>query len=451
MYDNINEIIIESSDKTHPSYEFKDEPIQLVYIEDGMIEPTTDAINMLTALKDQKISVLSINGPLSSGKSSLANKILNKNMTGFKSGEKTQGIWIWGNPIKLENGTKLLVLDFQGLNKNDDENISHKLFILSVLLSTCLIYNTSGELNDSIINDFVYYTDLTNKINLYADKNDKLNNIDNLKEYFPELIFINDKSDKDSIKDTIEKNPLCDKVLKLFEKRDYINSQNIDELIEKIQKEIKFKVLDNNIIDGDDLFGLLQNFIDFMNDGETPIIHSALENVLLSKAKNQSEGILEEFRTSFNKKITYPMSITTIYKIYFELQQKAIGDFCKKVDKIISPVQTGEYMPSNVPIAASGLFAAKKQAQALQNQNALLIDRIGQAKQQTANQRAQSSNIDSNKFLPSFRKYRTTLKTMSNEIHKLSTKYQSPIVDSKDQIKTDTGSSIDEDTDEILY
>ena len=140
MYDNINEIIIESSDKTHPSYEFKDEPIQLVYIEDGMIEPTTDAINMLTALKDQKISVLSINGPLSSGKSSLANKILNKNMTGFKSGEKTQGIWIWGNPIKLENGTKLLVLDFQGLNKDDDENISHKLFILSVLLSTCLIY-----------------------------------------------------------------------------------------------------------------------------------------------------------------------------------------------------------------------------------------------------------------------------------------------------------------------
>ena len=38
------------------------------------------------------------------------------------------------------------------------------------------------------------------------------------------------------------------------------------------------------------------------------------------------------------------MSITTIYKIYFELQQKAIGDFCKKVDKIISPVQTGEYI-----------------------------------------------------------------------------------------------------------
>ena len=344
MYDNTNEIIIESSDKIHPAYEFKDEPIQLVYIEDGMIEPTTDAINMLTALKDQKISVLSINGPLNSGKSSLANKILNKSMTGFKSGEKTQGIWIWGNPITLENGTKLLVLDFQGLNKEDAENISHKLFILSTLLSTCLIYNTTGEINDAVINDFVYYTDLTNKINLYSDKNDKLNNIENLKEYFPELIFLNDKSDKDTLKETLEKNPSCEKIFQLFENRSYMNSQNIEELIEKIQKGIKHKVLDNNIIDGDDLFGILQNLIDFMNDGETPIIHSALENVLLSKAKNQSEGILEEFRATFNKKVTYPMSITTIYKIYFELQQKAIGDFCKKVEKILSPTQTGEYI-----------------------------------------------------------------------------------------------------------
>ncbi len=108
-------------------------------------------------------------------------------------------------------------------------------------------------------------------------------------------------------------------------------------------------------------------------------------------------------------------------------------------------------MPSNVPIAASGLFAAKKQAQALQNQNALLIDRIGQVKQRTANQRAQSSNIDSNKFLPSFRKYRTTLKTMSNAIHNLSTKYQSPFVKNNDRIQGEAGSSKDEDTDEIWF
>ena len=343
MYDNVNEIA-EPQEKDHPPYEFKEEPVQLVYIEDGMIEPSTDAINLLSALKNEKISILSINGPLSSGKSLLANSIINKSSDGFKTGEKTKGIWMWGNPITLENGTKLLIFDFQGLEKEDAENISHKLFILSVLLSSCLIYNTRGEMNDNIINDFVYYTDLVNKIHVYQDKNDKLNNIDNLKEYFPDLVFVNNKAEQDSIKDSIEKNPLCEKACRLFENREYINSQNIQDLVEKIQKGIKYKVLDNNIIDGDNLFGLLQNYIDFMNDGEIPVIHSALENVLLSKAKNHSEFVLEEFIRTFNKKITYPMSITTIYKIYFELQQKSIADFCKKVEKILSPTQTGEYI-----------------------------------------------------------------------------------------------------------
>ena len=344
MYDNINEMNIEPPEKPHISYEFKEEPVQLLKIEDGMIEPTEDAINFLTALTNEKISILSINGPLSSGKSQLANTIINKSSGGFKTGEKTEGVWMWGSPITLENGNKLLVLDFQGLNKEDPENISHKLFILSVLLSTCLVYNTNGEINDSLINDFVYYTDLSNKINLYADKNDKLNNIDNLKEYFPELIFVNNNLDKDTIKDTLEKNPLCEKVFKLFENRTYLNTQNIQELSDKIKKGIKHKVLDNNIIDGDSFFGLLQNYTDFLNDGETPTIHSALENVLLSKAKKKAERVLEEFRITFNKKITYPMSITTIYKIFFELQQKAVSDFCNNVDKIISPVQTGEYI-----------------------------------------------------------------------------------------------------------
>ena len=274
----------------------------------------------------------------------LANSIINKSSTGFKAGEKTSGIWIWGNPIELSNGTKLLILDCQGLNKNDKENISHKMFILSVLISTCIIYNTQGEVNDSVINDFIYYTDLANKVNYTTDKNSKLNNIDKLKEYFPEFIFVNNTLPKENIKDIIESNHLCEKFLKLFTKRGYVSSNNIHELIEIIQKDITYKVIDNNIIDGDSLFGLIQNFIDFINDDENPAIHSALENVLLSKAKNVSESILEQFKDTFNKKIKYPMSIDIIYKTYFELQQKYMMELCKKVEKILTPTQTGEYI-----------------------------------------------------------------------------------------------------------
>ena len=333
----------EQSESNH-SYEFKEEPVQLLYIEDNLLEPTTEAINLLTALKNEKLCILSLNGPVSSGKSYLANSIINKSSTGFKAGEKTSGIWIWGSPIELSNGTKLLILDCQGLNKNDKENISHKMFILSVLISTCIIYNTQGEINDSAINDFIYYTDLAKKVNYTSDKNSKLNNIDKLKEYFPEFIFVNNTVPKENIKDIIETNHLCENFCKLFEKRGYVNSNNLQELIEIIQKDITYKVIDNNIIDGDSLFGLIQNYIDFINDDENPAIHSSLENVLLSKAKNASESILEQFKDTFNKKIKCPMSIDIIYKTYFELQQKYMMELCKKVEKILTPIQTGEYI-----------------------------------------------------------------------------------------------------------
>ena len=344
MYNNINEIDIEEPEKPQEAYKFKEEPIQLVYISDGMIEPTVEAINLLTALKKEKLSILSLNGPLSSGKSFLANNILNKNSSGFKSGEKTQGIWIWGNPITLKDNSKLLVLDCQGLNKKDEENISHKLFILSVLLSSYAVYSTRGELNDEAINDFIYYTDLSNKINVYAEKNSKLNNIDNLKNYFPELIFVNDTLPKENIEEKIEKNPLCDKTLKLFEKRNYVNSQNHQEILDKVQNNIKIKSIDNNIMDGDSLFGLIQNYIDFINDGDHPVIHSALENVLLSKVKNVSESVVEDFKNNLGKKVKYPMSINDIYKTYFDLQQKYFVEFSKKVEKFATSAQTGEYI-----------------------------------------------------------------------------------------------------------
>ena len=344
MYNNINEIDIEEPEKPQEAYKFKEEPIQLVYISDGMIEPTVEAINLLTALKNEKLSILSLNGPLSSGKSFLANNILNKSSSGFKSGEKTQGIWIWGNPITLKDNSKLLVLDCQGLNKKDEENISHKLFILSVLLSSYAVYTTRGELNDEAINDFIYYTDLSNKINVHGDKNSKLNNIDNLKNYFPELIFVNDTSPKEGIEDKIEKNPLCDKTLKLFEKRTYINSQNHQEILDKVQNNIKIKSIDNNVMDGDSLFGLVQNYIDFINDGDHPVIHSALENVLLSKVKNVCESVIDDFKKNLHKNVKYPMSINDIYKAYLNLQQKHFVEFSQKIEKFATSAQTGEYI-----------------------------------------------------------------------------------------------------------
>lgn len=344
----------------HSSYKFKDEPIRLILDNNGLLEITTEAINLLTGLKNEKLYILSLNGPMGTGKSSLANHIIDKKNIGFKI-EKTEGIWIWGNPISLNNGSKLIILDCQGLSIND--KISHKLFMLSILLSTCIVYNTQGKLNEDNINDFIYFIDIATKINVQNKDKEESRNIEELKGYLPELIFINNILSKENMEDLIEKNPLCENMCKLFEKRNYLNGKNLEEFINKIKNDLQFKTIQNNIMDGDSLFCLLQNYIEFINNDKVPVINLALENALLSKAKNESEFIFEEFINVFNKKIECPMPITAIYKIFFELQQKYTEILCNKVDKILTPKQAGKYvkkMYTNMTIELETILEANK-------------------------------------------------------------------------------------------
>ena len=351
---NKNEININTSDnnlmlQSEQPYEFKEEPIQLVSIKDGILETTVEAINILTGLKNSKLIILSINGPVGSGKSTLANNLINKKESGFKIGEKMEGIWIWGKPIELSDDIKLLILDCQGINNDNKDtanNINYKLFMLSVLLSTSLVYVTKGELTDNLINDFLFFTDLSTKINISDEDKNQLNTIDNLKEYFPDIFIINDTLKKEEIQTLIEKNAEHEKFYKLFKKRNYLKSDEYEEIFKKIKSEMKYKTIQNNIIDGDALFGLLQNYIDNMNNNENPIINSALQNILLSKANNELEFITYKFKNALNQKLEnkYPISISKIYKIYYELQQKYISEFCTKVENYIKTNQIGEYL-----------------------------------------------------------------------------------------------------------
>jgi len=351
---NKNEINFNTSDNNlispnEAAYEFKEEPIQLVSFKDDILETTAEAINILTGLKNSKLIILSINGPINSGKSTLANNLINKKESGFKIGEKMEGIWIWGKPIDLDNDIKLLILDSQGINNDNKDtinNINNKLFMLNLLLSTCLVYITKGELTNEIINEFLYFMDLSSNINIADDNKNQLNNFNDIKEYLPDIFFINDTLKKEEIQTQIEKNEKHEKFYKLFERRNYLKTDEYEEILKKLKSEMKYKTIQNNIIDGDALFGLLQNYIDYLNNNENPVINSALQNILLSKTNNEYEFISYKFKNALNQKLEnkYPMSISQIYKIYYELQQKHINEFCTKVANYLKTNQIGEYL-----------------------------------------------------------------------------------------------------------
>ena len=351
---NKNEINFNTSDNNlispnEAAYEFKEEPIQLVSFKDDILETTAEAINILTGLKNSKLIILSINGPINSGKSTLSNNLINKKESGFKIGEKIEGIWIWGKPIDLDNDIKLLILDSQGINNDNKDtinNINNKLFMLNLLLSTCLVYITKGELTNEIINEFLYFMDLSSNINIADDNKNQLNNFNDIKEYLPDIFFINDTLKKEEIQTQIEKNEKHEKFYKLFERRNYLKTDEYEEILKKLKSEKKYKTIQNNIIDGDALFGLLQNYIDYLNNNENPVINSALQNILLSKTNNEFEFISYKFKNALNQKLEnkYPMSISQIYKIYYELQRKYINEFCTKVANYLKTNQIGEYL-----------------------------------------------------------------------------------------------------------
>ncbi len=101
---------------------FKEEPIQLVsYNEDGFFEITSEGFDWLNSMINlENIQILSIIGPKKSGKSFILNSLM-KNNKGFKYKE-LKGIYVWGKPIELNNGNKLILIDSEGIEDFENNN-----------------------------------------------------------------------------------------------------------------------------------------------------------------------------------------------------------------------------------------------------------------------------------------------------------------------------------------
>ena len=233
-----------------------------------------------------------------------------------------------------------------------------RLFLICELLSTYIIYNTKGEINDNLINDFFKYLDVSKTINIYSQGNKK-NTITNLSNYLPDLLWImneyeNKEISSDNYFENIIKNnnKISENFTKLYKNykcfylKDANDENQIDLIFNYIKSNSSYKKINNIDIDGIDLFGILTNYLDSMENGEIPIINNALENILLSKAKNINENLFEEFVLEFQKKIDkFPKSFKLIYNTFFELQDKYSELFCNKVkDLFLTSEQTGKYL-----------------------------------------------------------------------------------------------------------
>jgi len=177
-----------------------DKPMQLIY-------PSKNHDKLFVNEKTAKIlenihlpiAIVGVVGPFHSGKSYLTNQLLNRTQ-GFAIGPtvnpETRGLWIWGKPlIKTIDGEEIAVLfiDSEGLfSSNMTESYDAKIFAISSLLSSLLIYNTIHNIDQSYID---YIEILARRAQLFSMKmklknSEKESRTDVELMKFPPLIWV---------------------------------------------------------------------------------------------------------------------------------------------------------------------------------------------------------------------------------------------------------------------
>ncbi|XP_075799466.1 guanylate-binding protein 6-like isoform X1 [Microtus pennsylvanicus] len=169
-------------------------PICLVENHNDQLSVNQTAIEILDNIS-QPVVVVAIVGLYRTGKSYLMNRLAEQNH-GFPLGStvqsKTKGIWMWCVPHPTKPNHTLVLLDTEGLGdveKGDPKNDSW-IFALAVLLSSTLVYNSIGTINQQALEQLHYVTELTELIRTKSSPNpDGIKNSTEFVSFFPDFIW----------------------------------------------------------------------------------------------------------------------------------------------------------------------------------------------------------------------------------------------------------------------
>ncbi|XP_016114130.1 guanylate-binding protein 1-like [Sinocyclocheilus grahami] len=159
---------------------------------DGKLRVQQSALQMLQQIQ-QPVVVVAVVGLYRTGKSYLMNRLAGK-QSGFALGStiesKTKGIWMWCVSHPTKAGTTLVLLDTEGLGDVDRGDPKHdtNIFSLAVLLSSTLVYNSRGTIDNKAVMDLQYVTELSDCIKVKSSDEDADDSSEFVK-FFPSFIW----------------------------------------------------------------------------------------------------------------------------------------------------------------------------------------------------------------------------------------------------------------------
>ncbi|XP_073491503.1 guanylate-binding protein 5-like isoform X2 [Aquarana catesbeiana] len=167
-------------------------PVYLIEnLQDGSLQVNAEAVEILSKIK-QPLVVVAIVGLYRTGKSYLMNKLAGV-QKGFELSAavqaKTKGIWMWCVPHPTMKDHTLVLLDTEGLGnvRKGDRKNDLKIFCLSVLLSSVLVYNSRGTIDEDAVKKLRFVGELAGMIKVKSKDNE--NDEGQFSRHFPAFIW----------------------------------------------------------------------------------------------------------------------------------------------------------------------------------------------------------------------------------------------------------------------
>ncbi|XP_063049711.1 guanylate-binding protein 4-like [Engraulis encrasicolus] len=170
-----------------------EEPVCLIDTgPDGRLRVQQGALQILEQIQ-QPVVVVAVVGLYRTGKSYLMNRLALRRK-GFALGStvesKTKGIWMWCMPHPIKCGHTLVLLDTEGLGdvEKGDEKHDMWIFCLAVLLSSTLVYNSMGTIDNNALEKLHFVTELTEHIRVKSTNDGETTEL-KLKFFLPSFVW----------------------------------------------------------------------------------------------------------------------------------------------------------------------------------------------------------------------------------------------------------------------